>query len=173
MFFSRSCLAWLGTILQRDSVQDLCYVHIVQPVWLQYTRSFCEKNKVCECAERFCGSAVKKILNSRGTNILKELSELVLSQLKGYCHEIFDFRFFSWISSPKPLSNEYSNRAVSNRGLGDDDSLKKPEVKILVTLSLPENIALQSWRNSIALNLYKDNSTDTSLIILNFTRTRV
>jgi hypothetical protein len=32
MFFSRSCLAWLGTILQRDSVQDLCNV---QPVWLQ------------------------------------------------------------------------------------------------------------------------------------------
>jgi hypothetical protein len=23
MFFSRSCLAWLGTILQRDSVRDL------------------------------------------------------------------------------------------------------------------------------------------------------
>jgi hypothetical protein len=91
MFFSRSCLAWLGTILQRDSVQDLCNV---QPVWLQYKRSFCENNKVCECAERFCGSALKKILNSRGTNILKELSELLFIPVKRILPRDFRLQVF-------------------------------------------------------------------------------
>ncbi len=32
--------------------------------------------------------------------------------LKGQCHEIFDFRFFSWISFPQAF--EYTIRAVSN-----------------------------------------------------------
>jgi hypothetical protein len=32
--------------------------------------------------------------------------------LKGQCHEIFDFCFFSWISFPQ--APEYTNRAVSN-----------------------------------------------------------
>ncbi len=29
---------------------------------------------------------------------------LLVTLLKGQCHEIFDFRYFLWISSPKPLS---------------------------------------------------------------------
>ena len=33
-------------------------------------------------------------------------------RLKGQCHEIFDFCFFSWISFPQ--APEYTNRAVSN-----------------------------------------------------------
>jgi hypothetical protein len=34
------------------------------------------------------------------------------NSLKGQCHEIFDFRFSSWISFPQ--APEYSIRAVSN-----------------------------------------------------------
>ncbi len=36
----------------------------------------------------------------------------VESLLKGQCHEVFDFCFFSWISFPQ--APEYTNRAVSN-----------------------------------------------------------
>ncbi len=36
----------------------------------------------------------------------------VVIDLKGQCHEIFDFCFFSWISFPQ--APEYTNRAVSN-----------------------------------------------------------
>ena len=35
-----------------------------------------------------------------------------MATLKGQCHEIFDFSFFSWISFPQ--APEYTNRAVSN-----------------------------------------------------------
>ncbi len=102
MFFSRSCLDWLGRILQRDSIRKLG-----NRVGYSRPRSFCKKNKVSECAERFC---IKKLIINRGTNMLKELSELVLLQLMGYCHEIFNFRFFSWISFSQ--APEYP--AVSN-----------------------------------------------------------
>ena len=45
---------------------------------------------------------------------IKKLSFLDWSKynLKGQCHEIFDFRFFSWISFPQ--APEYLARAVSN-----------------------------------------------------------
>ncbi len=37
---------------------------------------------------------------------------VILPSLKGQCHEIFDFWFFSWTSFPQAL--EYTIRAVSN-----------------------------------------------------------
>jgi hypothetical protein len=40
------------------------------------------------------------------------LNTLVVNTLKGQCHEIFDFWFFSWISFPQ--APEYTIRAVSN-----------------------------------------------------------
>ncbi len=63
-----------------------------------------------------------------------------MTTLKGQCHEIFCFWFFSWISFPR--APEYSIKIVSNfrkhsnnpnviiRGLGEGDSWKKPEAKI-------------------------------------------
>jgi hypothetical protein len=78
--------------------------------------------------------------------------------LKGQCYEIFDFRFFSWISFPQPQSiplgpfrifskirgDIRSLRCTTGvvdtggiiRGLGEDDSRRKPEAKHLVTLPL-------------------------------------
>ncbi len=47
------------------------------------------------------------------TGLPKEKTILLTEcDLKGQCHEIFDFWFFSWISFPQ--SPEYTMRAVSN-----------------------------------------------------------
>jgi len=86
-----------------------------------------------------------------------------LSCLKGQCHEIFDFCFFSWISSPRPLSMLVANLSLvslipvlnlflplspqicwklwngpngSLWGLGETDSWKKAEAKNLNTVPL-------------------------------------
>ncbi len=47
---------------------------------------------------------------SRGIRIL--LSWYTVDALKGQCHEIFDFWFFSWISFPQ--ASEYTTTAISN-----------------------------------------------------------
>ncbi len=71
----------------------------------------------------FCFSAKKKISPYTGyvlihkLNCNRQLSASMLwvlnnVYLKGQCHEIFDFCFFSWISFPQ--APEYTNRAISN-----------------------------------------------------------
>jgi hypothetical protein len=96
MFFSRSCLAWLGTILQRDSIRELG-----NRVGYSRPRSFSKKNKVSECAERFC---IKKLIINRGTNILKELSELFFYPVYGILPRDFRLQvFFHGSVSPKAL----------------------------------------------------------------------
>ncbi len=55
--------------------------------------------------------------------------------LKGQCHEIFCFRFFSWIIF----------RAIM-RGLGVTDPCRKTEVENLVALSLKRNWTLHHGR---------------------------
>ncbi len=41
---------------------------------------------------------------------------IFLHVLKGQCHEIFDFWFFSWISSPKPMSIPLVNNTSGTGG---------------------------------------------------------
>ncbi len=55
-----------------------------------------------------CCSALSASLHQTHSNC----KEAHFNGLKGQCHEIFDFCFFSWISFPQ--APEYTNRAVSN-----------------------------------------------------------
>jgi hypothetical protein len=64
-------------------------------------------------------------------------SSIVMSSLKGQCHEIFDFRFFHESVPTKPLSIRKFEITVmlSSEAWGKMIYEKKPEAKNLVTLS--------------------------------------
>jgi hypothetical protein len=55
---------------------------------------------------------LEKIISSVKRNILQILERKATSFLKGQCHEIFRFWFFSWFSFPH--APDYTIRAVSN-----------------------------------------------------------